>query len=108
MDFLTAPLVDFLNFNSLVQCNTIYNKNNRLLDLVLCNDKQNICIDKSIAPLVTEDSHHPALDITLTSHSFPASNLPLSNNYMKFDFKGANLTNLYQEIGRICWQDLYN
>ena len=108
LDSFTAPMIDFLNFNNLAQCNTICNNNNRLLDLILYSDIHSISVHRSASPLVTEDSHHPALDITLKSLALPASNMPLSTNYTKFDFKSANLNDLYHEIGLISWKDLYS
>lgn len=50
-----------MNVYNLRQFNKIVNHNDRLLDLVLSNV---ICDVGDHAPLVFEDIHHPALDIS--------------------------------------------
>jgi len=107
-DVFTTTLIDFLNFNNLVQCNTICNHNDRLLDLVLYKDANSVFVDKSIVPLVSEDPHHPALDIKLNIRDTPIPSMTKCEKYKRFDFKSANLANLYHEIGNISWHDVYS
>lgn len=102
---LISMLNNFLNIFNMSQHNFIYNENNRLLDLVLYNK---MCtVEKSLEPLVAEDSHHPALEIsfkiyssTNLKHNFPVN---YSNCY---NFRKANFLLLYESISNIDWSFL--
>nr|CAI5855353.1 unnamed protein product [Callosobruchus analis] len=54
-------LNSFVQIVNVKQFNNVYNKNNRILDLVFHNS--DCVVSKSLNSFVKEDSHHPALDI---------------------------------------------
>lgn len=61
--------VDELNINGLHQYNYITNINNRILDLVLCNDS--VSLTECLEPLVPIDPHHKPLSLSINFLQLP-------------------------------------
>lgn len=53
--------MDATSFLNLIQLNNILNKNNKMLDLVLCNKCNISKCSRSSLSLVPEDEHHPSV-----------------------------------------------
>nr|CAI5831676.1 unnamed protein product [Callosobruchus analis] len=84
-------LNSFVQIVNVKQFNNVYNKNNRILDLVFHNS--DCVVSKSLNSFVKEDSHHPALDIhckleIAVNHK---DNFPVMYNNC-YNFKKANFT----------------
>jgi len=58
-------LINTLFYCNLQQYNMIKNENDRILDLVLCNECLVECVHQCTSPLVRVDKHHPPLELTL-------------------------------------------
>ncbi|XP_050312958.1 uncharacterized protein LOC126747999 [Anthonomus grandis grandis] len=96
-------LQNFITFLNCNQSNSIQNSNNRILDLVI-NNNENCIVEKSLDPLLTEDTHHPALDISLKyCHSMNFKRKTLFNLQNAFNFKKANFPNLYDAFSKTDW-----
>ncbi|GJQ83611.1 hypothetical protein Trydic_g10954 [Trypoxylus dichotomus] len=50
---------------NLLQFNSVLNSNDRVVDLVLSNFNSEVEVLQDILPLLVEDNHHPALDVTV-------------------------------------------
>lgn len=95
-------LNNFLNMLNLQQLNFVYNIDNKLLDLIICNKK--CTVEKSVDVLTREDNYHPALCILLgdsycsnTKNKFPSN---ANNNY---NFRKANFQMLYDMLQNEDW-----
>lgn len=66
-NLLIRNLSAFMSLTDLTQYNTIFNINNRLLDLVLASCT--CIVARCDSPLVPEDDHHPALCIQAELHT---------------------------------------
>lgn len=93
---------DSLNFLNLNQYNFVYNQNNVLLDLVLCNS-DNVRVAES-DPLVPLDNNHPSLLITLGS-SFNIKALDEQIQY-KYAYEKASYGQINNVIESIDWNFL--
>ena len=83
------------------QYNSVFNINNRLLDLVICNGHCNV--EKSIELLVSEDIHHPALIVSLDAQFVnPNVKFPIKTSN-SFNFRKANFFVLYDQLLHIDW-----
>lgn len=93
----------FMNFLNIKQINFIKNTQDRLLDLALTNiDGQT---ERAVDILTAEDDYHPALVINLCI-SFESKNNRQKNNLVFYNFKKANLVNLYLNFLNINWNFL--
>lgn len=99
------PLLNFLNFMELIQCNTVINSENRMLDLVLSN--RNCSIVKAPNILVREVRHHPALVCLSRSVSKSEKNKITEMNVF-YNFRKANFFGLYNSLCHIKWDFLDN
>lgn len=73
----------------LSQINHVVNYQDTLLDLVFCNDVDDIEVLKCEAPLIKIDTYHDPIEIYFDVAIPPMIHPPMSNN---FDFKKADLT----------------
>lgn len=99
------------HFNNVLQAtqhNPINNTDNRLLDLVLSNTNAEFDIEKSIYPLVPEDSYHPALSINLSFTSVPRIFHFQSARNLRYNFRKADYISLYQSLFNYDWTFLEN
>lgn len=101
---IAIQLDGFMNYHSLRQCNGILNANDRLLDLVLVTETVLCTIEKNMDPMVEEDAHHPALHCEMSLNDKTSVNFEVCQKWM-YDFKRANLQNLYAAIANIGWDD---
>nr|CAI5835906.1 unnamed protein product [Callosobruchus analis] len=95
-------LNSFVQIVNVKQFNNVYNKSNRILDLVFHNS--DCVVSKSLNSFVKEDSHHPALDIhcklgIAVNHK---DNFPVMYNNC-YNFKKANFTLMYDLILGTDW-----
>lgn len=96
----------FMSLNTLNQNSSVLNVNDRLLDLVLSTNRLVVDVQKHDQPLVPEDLHHPSLEILLhcdNSESVPFLSL---NDTSKFDFRKANLNDLYLSLSMMDWSSV--
>ena len=98
-------LLDTFLFHNLLQFNCVFNNNNRLLDLILCNKFRISEISQCTNPLVPEDVHHPCIEFLFDS----CLQKPLEfgcNTYL--DFKNANFEIINQQIENIDWNLIFH
>lgn len=97
----------FLSLNGLTQQNHIYNDNMRTLDLLLTNNNVDLVLTRETLPLVTEDKHHPCLNVQVKIPN--EEDVPFRNESVpKFNFRKANIHNLYTAIAEVDWSILYD
>lgn len=97
-------LLNFSEFLSLNQFNTIPNCNNRLLDLIFANITVDVA--RNVAPLVEEDSHHPALIFKFSAALPHAENFPVNSanfNQPQYNFRKADYRRLYELMLNTDW-----
>ena len=95
-------LRNFMSFFGISQLNSVRNSNERILDLVMC--QQTISVSESLDPLLPVDAHHPPLDIHL---DIPVLlNKPKHNCNRSYNFKKADFSLLYSEILAVDWSFL--
>ncbi|KAF5282306.1 hypothetical protein FQR65_LT14360 [Abscondita terminalis] len=104
---LTNLLNCFLRFLDLKQLNHIHNARNRLLDLIIASRGIINLVSHDPDPLVTEDVFHPALLVNIVLIKGPTNNNFRTKSTGKFNFRRANLRDLYVSIGSIDWSELY-
>ena len=98
-------LRNFLEFYNLTQCNKSPNVNGKFLDLVLVSSSFNCSVNRSIAPFITEDNHHLALETDL---QLAAHNKTLSiNQSPEYNFRKCDLNALYALLLQTDWSPLY-
>lgn len=97
-----VSLRDFLDFTGLNQSNGILNEKGRILDLVMSNfDCETLA---AIKPLVPEDAHHRALELSLTIElTQPVNSTPL----YAFNFPVADFNSINLELNKIDWGALF-
>ncbi|CAG5055769.1 unnamed protein product [Parnassius apollo] len=98
--------IDEITFNNLKQCNCILNDNNRILDLVLVDNTNNVKVVQASLPLFGLDSHYPALEILIHSLGKIKPCRPkrvASPNYSKCDFNATN-----KELTHIVWSEVWS
>ncbi|XP_052738478.1 uncharacterized protein LOC128198238, partial [Bicyclus anynana] len=90
-ELFTSLTSDFMNLSLLSQFSSELNINNRLLDLVFCNET--CTVTSCLHPLVSEDSHHKSLDIeiSLNKKETLKSNTFIKKMFYKSDFDNINL-----------------
>lgn len=98
---IAAELLDTLSLCGLNQVNVIRNGIGRTLDLFITTIQSNrVNIVRSSDPLVTEDGHHPALNVitNLSELKFLIEKRPPRVNFFK-----ANYVHLHEDLIRIDW-----
>jgi hypothetical protein len=105
----TRSLFDFIQYNSLSQTNSVANKNDRLLDLVLCSSDVKTTVRRHQYPLVEEDQHHPTLLVSVSIIQ-PQRLAPFVPEPRKFfyNFKKSDLVTTYATLNFKSWDELYN
>lgn len=98
----------FASLNNLTQHNNVLNANERILDLVLATDDLKISVTKYELPLVSEDCHHPCLNITLCDGIVSNSQFLRNPEIARFKFRSCNLENLYVAVCNIDWSTVLN
>lgn len=96
-----ASIVDTFNFLEFKQFNNILNKNNRILDLILCSKNRVNNISRCDTPLVNEDDHHPAVEFL-----FDVNNYEYLKDHPRyhFNFRMGNYDAINLELSRINWE----
>lgn len=98
---------NFANSFNLAQYNQIFNCNNRLLDLVLSNF--NCTVTRSDVPFVTEDLHHPSLEISLPFLCQRIQNFGVNRDSpAAYNFRKADYHLLYTLILEADWSPVYS
>ena len=92
----------FLEFVNMKQFNNVENVNGRLLDLVI-SDLPNCNVSHDNAPFVREDTHHPALNISLVPKTINPVKFPINLNSRTYNFKKANYPALYDSLLQTDW-----
>lgn len=99
---LGYALMDFMSTYNLLQYNTIYNDNNKILDLVLANFSDPISVIRSDEILSKVDKYHPQLliQIGISSLKLLSSTVSSRYKYFKADYQKieAYLVNVDWEI----------
>lgn len=88
---------------SLQSYNTILNKNNRTLDLVLSNATTTSVVSE--VPLLPPDSHHPVLGVTIFLKSRP-KNIQPETPSSTYNFTKADFFGLYKHLQAVDWNSL--
>ena len=106
-DFMRASekcqmLYNFMSYFDLQSFNNVFNSNKRTLDLVLSN--KDLVVTREYNPLVSEDKHHPALNITVMRNMI--GKLKTKCNISGYNFKKADFTKLYVELMETNWDIL--
>lgn len=96
-------LSEFLSFTCLKQYNGCFNHNQRVLDLIFCNE--NCTVLASDNPLTPEDLHHKALRIDLNI----VCTLPLKPApTFVYRYFHANFNEINVELSNINWFELFS
>lgn len=100
----------FIQLHNLKLYNSVPNSLSRTLDLVLTNLPHiNLKRVHFLELLTDEDSHHPALSISINlSNRTQKTGCRYHPVVTKFNFKRANYLELYKKINCIDWSTLYN
>jgi hypothetical protein len=99
-------LSNFTNFHDLVQHNHILNGFDRLLDLVYASTVVKISVYRCDEPLVSEDVHHPSLDIEVNCLSMVENNFTASSPELRYNYRRANFPKMYAAFQAIVWDDV--
>lgn len=96
---LKSALVDFMSLNSLNQYNTVLNHQNKILDLILCNDDV-VTVCESSNSLKHCDKYHPPIDISI--------NIPIVRNVKltstnRYNFYRADYERIVAELDMVDW-----
>ncbi|CAG9128671.1 unnamed protein product [Plutella xylostella] len=92
--------LETLQFCGLQQFNNIKNEFNRILDLAICNENEQVLVDACSDPFVPEDPHHKALSITFTIIDLKPLR-PLTR--LVYSYNRADYTVINDEICNIDW-----
>lgn len=97
---LNNLLLDFVNFNSLYQCNKIKNIKDNILDLILSNSNLiNVC--ECQTPIRKVDPYHPPLDTSINIEVSEPNKFNTSKNLYNF-FK-ADYKSIIAALDSIDW-----
>lgn len=97
-------LANFLEFANLSQYSNVKNLNLRTLDLVCSNVYCEVLPD--VHSVVTVDSHHPPITVTLADVLKEHINLLPNFNYKPYNFRKANYLLLYEQLLYTNWDFL--
>lgn len=106
---LVNMLSNFSLLLNLTQYNTVQNQSGRILDMIISNVYCEVV--HSEEPFLPEDVHHPALDIYVSStavNNGPFSNNCRMNSIPTWNFRRANLIDLYLDFASLEWSSLYS
>lgn len=94
-----ASFCNFAQYNNISYSNEQFT----ILDLVLANaHKANILVNRSPDPLVTPDTYHPPLCISVTISPMLSNTNPFMLNFRK-----ANYARINQELAEVDWDQLH-
>ncbi|CAH2109298.1 unnamed protein product [Euphydryas editha] len=96
--------IDFVNLNSFKQCNSVKNRMNKILDLVLV-DFSNIEVSISVDRLCLEDPLHPPIVVVLPlvkESTLSYNSINCKRNFHKVDYQAVN-----NYLAEIKWEDLF-
>jgi hypothetical protein len=96
---------NLMNFYCLKQLNNVTNHNNRLLDLVFSNACNECWVSRSHEPFVSEDLHHPALEIELVASKARLRRLSSASD-LDYNFRKCNFNLLYESLLNVDWSFL--
>lgn len=104
-DPVTVAFKNFCNILDLQQYNTIYNRDNKILDLTISN--LNCIVQRENSPFVDEDTiYHPSLSITAsTTHKIKRVNFKTCSS-KQYNFRKADYNKLYEAIALTDWSYL--
>lgn len=100
---LHSLLIDTLSFMQLQQFNNIYNRNNRMLDLVLSNLNHICTCSEPQMNLTTNPKfhHHPSLHLTIDKVTIPKT-IPFQQ-VPKYNFETCDYTVIRTDLSNINW-----
>jgi hypothetical protein len=100
-------LLDSLSGGGLFQINSVFNANNRLLDLLFFNESDDITVLRSLNPLLPSDTHHPPVELYYDYASTQSVKLAVSNGSSpEYDFRNANFAHLCGYLQGVDWSGL--
>jgi hypothetical protein len=99
-------LHQLMNFYELDSFNSVRNVNYRTLDLVLSNLHLDVIRDDD--PLVPEDNHHPALQISMVPLSTLTADYTHESTTVGYDFRKGDFSSLYVKLRDLDWESLYS
>ncbi|XP_058811040.1 uncharacterized protein LOC131675929 [Topomyia yanbarensis] len=99
----SCALIDGFNLQAFTQINTIFNRNERLLDFVLANDTALpvTTVSSPIEPLIDLDADHPALTVTFSMPTQIVYEEATVTNFL--DFRRADYATLNAMLSIINW-----
>lgn len=97
---------NFLEFCNFSQLNTWVNYNKHLLDLVITN--LSCTVEREEMPVLSEDAHHPSLNILVECNTTDAPRFANSNDNRKFNFAKANFPLMYDMLLNTDWSLVLN
>lgn len=95
--------INNLNLCNLDQYNSVVNKYERILDLVLCNDY--VIVSGCLDPLVPEDPYHSALCIKV---SFVELAPMIPGKRMMYSYNKGDYDQIRLNLSQFCWTKLLN
>ncbi|CAH2094536.1 unnamed protein product [Euphydryas editha] len=101
---LNQLFIDFVNLNGFKQFNSVKNRMNRILDLVLV-DFSNIEVSSSVDRLCSEDPLHPPIVVVLPlvkESTLSYNSINCKRNFHKVDYQAVN-----NYLAEIKWEDLF-
>ncbi|KAF9424193.1 hypothetical protein HW555_000586 [Spodoptera exigua] len=94
-------ILDFLSLCNLSQFNHVKNKNERLLDLVLCTSDV-ICVEPVEESLTRLDRHHPPLSIKVEGN-IPTKQMKLNSRTKRYNFNKCDYAKVKAAILEKDW-----
>ncbi|XP_063931190.1 uncharacterized protein LOC135143240 [Zophobas morio] len=101
-----AILGNMSNFYELIQYNNNINCDNRILDLIYANF--NLSVTSATDSVTPEDPYHPSLEITFGVSNDRTKKQKHGDHILEFNFKKANLIDLYTELAELNFDFLKN
>jgi hypothetical protein len=74
-----------------------------MLDLILATEQISTEIHRDELPLVSEDVHHPCLNISLFCNLHLMNSFSSRNNLSKYNFRKADYIGLYAALSDVDW-----
>ena len=102
---ISVDFVDALNLQGLYQFNNVSNQLGRILDLILCS-KNMVTVLPCDNPLVVEDTHHKAINISLSL----IPDMPLQNLQKKkvFIFQKGDYRAINEKLATYNWKSIFS
>jgi hypothetical protein len=103
---LEANLIDGLTNCDLKQLNSIPNQFDVFLDLIFSNASSDVLIETSTSPLLKEDRHHKAYEITIEMSALRFE--PCPDETERYKFACADFDSICEELNTIQWSGLFS